>query len=186
MKLSVFPRTAKRKSDAKKVRRQGQIPGVMYGVGQTNQNVYFQADELQAIFRKMRPGLLATTLFELNEGNQVHRAIVKEIQYHPATYAVLHVDFVLVFDDKPVTVNVPIQIEGKAECVGIKLGGFLRQVVRSVKVSCLPKDIPEAFTLDVSNLDVSQSMNLSQLSIPEGVRSLAKMGEVAVVIAKKA
>ena len=185
MKLSVFPRTAKRKSDAKKVRRQGQIPAVVYGVGQTNQNIYLQSDELQAILRKMRPGLLATTLFELQEGNKACKAIVKEIQYHPATYAVLHVDFALVFDDKPVTVNVPIQLAGVADCVGAKLGGFVRPVVRALKVSCLPKDIPEAFILDVTPLDISQSMTLSQIAMPDGVRPLMKMNEVAVVVAKK-
>ena len=186
MKLTVFPRTAKKKSDAKKVRRQGQIPAVVYGVDQANHNVYLQSDELQAIFRKMRPGLLATTLFELQEGNKTYKALVKEIQYHPATYAVLHIDFALVFDDKPVTVNVPIQLAGIAECVGAKLGGFVRPVVRALKVNCLPKDLPEVFVLDVTALDIAQSMTLSQIAMPEGVRPMMKMNEVAVVVAKKA
>lgn len=186
MKLSVSPRTSERKSDTKKLRRQGQVPGVLYGLKEANKNVYFQLDQLQAILRGMNPGLLATTLFELEGDGKTQQAIVKEIQYHPASYAILHVDFALVSDEKPVSVNVPIQVTGLAECAGIKLGGFMRQVIRSLKVRCLPKDIPQEFVLDVRELDVGQSKKLSDLSIPEGVRPLAKMKEVAVVIAKKA
>lgn len=186
MKLSVFPRASERKSDTKKLRRQGQVPGVLYGLEETNKNVYFQLDQLQAVLRQLSPGLLATTLFELQEDGKVHQAIVKEIQYHPASYAILHVDFALVSDKESVTVNVPIQVTGLAECAGIKLGGFMRQAIRSLKVRCLPKDIPQAFILDVTELNLGQSKTLSDLSIPEGVRPLAMMKEVAVVIAKKA
>lgn len=186
MKLSVFSRASERKSDTKKIRRQGQVPGVLYGLEKTNKNVYFQLDELQAILRQIRPGLLSTTVFELHEDGKVHKAVVKEVQYHPASYAMIHIDFALVSDKEPVTVNVPIQITGLAECVGIKLGGFMRQVIRSLKVRCLPKDIPQEFVLDVRELDVGQSKVLADLSISEKVRPLAKMKEVAVVIAKKA
>jgi large subunit ribosomal protein L25 len=186
MKLAVFPRVSERKSDTKKHRRQGQVPGVLYGLEKTNQNVYFQLDQLQAILRKLNPGLLSTTVFELEENGKAHKAVVKEIQYHPASYAILHVDFALVSDKEPVTVNVPIQVSGLAECAGIKLGGFMRQVIRSLKVSCLPKDIPQELVLDVRELGVGQSKTLADLSVPSGVRPLAKMKEVAVVIAKKA
>ncbi len=186
MKLSVFPRATEKKSDTKKLRRQGQVPGVLYGLEKTNENVYFQLDQLQAIFRQLAPGMLATTLFELEAEGKTHKAVIKEIQYHPASYAVLHLDFALVSDEKPVTVNVPIQVVGLADCAGIKLGGFMRQAIRSLKVSCLPKDIPQAFILDVREMDLGHSKTLADLSVPEGVRPLARMKEVAVVIAKKA
>lgn len=185
MKLSIFPRTKNRKSDTKKNRRQGEIPGVIYGLNQANQNIYVKVDELQAILRTIRQGLLATTIFELDLEGKKQKAIVKEIQYHPATYAVQHIDFVIVMDNEPVTVNVPIQILGVAECAGIKLGGFLRQIIRSLKVRCLPKDIPQEFALDIRDLAIAQSMTLGDIAIPEGVRPLAKLSEVAIVIAKK-
>ncbi len=186
MKLSVFPRTSERKSDAKKLRRQGQIPAVLYGVGQKNQDVYFQLEEMQAILRGLRQGQLSTTVFALHEGSKTYKAVVKEIQYQPATYAILHVDFAILSDKEPVTVNVPIQVSGVAECPGVKLGGFMRQVIRSVKVRCLPKDIPQEFVVDVRDLDIAQSKTLADLAIPRSIRPLAKMNEVAVVIAKKA
>jgi large subunit ribosomal protein L25 len=186
MKLSVFPRTLGKKSEVNKIRREGNIPGVIYGRDPSRKNIFLKGEELQAFLRGMRSGLLATTLFELQDGKETFKALVKEVQYHPVTYAILHMDFLVVDDQVPVAVNVPIQIAGLAECVGVKLGGFMRQVIRSMKVSCLPRNLPREFILDVSELGVAQTMRLSAIAIPEGVKPLAKMNEVAVVIAKKA
>lgn len=183
MKLQVAARTSEKKSDAKKLRREGRVPGVLYGVGQKNENVSFSLEEVQAILRNMRPGLLPTTVFELSNG---HKAIVKEIQYHPATYAIQHIDFALIADSRPVTVNVPIQVSGLADCAGVKLGGFLRQVIRSLKVTCLPKHIPQEFVVDVRELNITESKTLGDMNIPSTVRPLAKLSEVVVVIGKRA
>ncbi|MBS0626044.1 MAG: 50S ribosomal protein L25 [Verrucomicrobia bacterium] len=186
MKLSVFKRTAGKKSEIKKIRREGNVPGILYGVKQEVQNIYIKGDELQAIFRGLKSGLLPTTIFELHDGHKLVRAIVKDIHYHPTQYSVEHIDFVVLEDKTPVNINVPIQILGAADCPGIKLGGFMRQVIRTLKVNCLPKDIPQEFTLDIRDLQVAQSKRLSDISIPESVRPLAKsMNEVAVVIAKR-
>ena len=86
--------------------------------------------------------------------------------------------------DLPVTVSVPLEVLGSAECAGVKLGGTLRQVIRRIKVSCLPKDIPHVFQIDVRDLGIAQSKRLSDITMPHGVRSLSAMSEVAVVVAK--
>lgn len=185
MKLSVFPRTNDKKSDVKKLRREGQVPGVLYGVKKENQNVYFPLDQFQAAVRQIQPGMLSTTVFELNDAGKAVKAIVKEVQYHPVSYAVLHVDFSVLSDNEPVALNVPIKLVGVADCAGVKLGGFMRQVIRALKVRCLPKDIPQNFTLDVRSLAIGQSMTLADIELPSTVRPLAKMREVAVIIAKK-
>jgi large subunit ribosomal protein L25 len=186
MKLSIFPRANEKKSAVKVLRRQGQVPGVLYGLGNTNKNVYCQLDQLQAILRQVQPGLLATTVFELHEDGKAFKAVIKEIQYHPSSYAILHVDFALLSDQEFVTINIPIQVTGIAECPGVKLGGFMRQTIRSLKAKCLPKHIPTSLVVDVSTLGVGQSKTLSDIAIPSGVHPLAKMREVAVIIAKKA
>ncbi len=186
MKLSVSARVTAKKSDAKKLRREGRVPGVLYGLDQKNENISIPSDELQAVFRAMRPGVLPTTIFELNDGKVSRKALVKETQYHPTTYAALHVDFALISDDRPVSVSVPIQVIGVAECVGIKLGGFMRQVIRFLKVRCLPKMIPQEFFVDVRDLNIAQSKTLGDMEIPQGVSPLAKMSEVVVVIGKRA
>lgn len=185
MKLSIFERKAEKKSDTKKIRREGKIPAILYGLSQPPRLICLKGSEMQSILRSLQPQLLATTVFELLEGEKAHRALVKEIQYHPTSYAIEHIDFMILSDSVPVTVNVPIQIHGAMECVGVKLGGFIRHVIRSLKVKCFPRDLPKEFILNVQNLDLAGVLRLSDLAIPEGVRPLAKMNEVAVVIAKK-
>lgn len=183
-KLTVFQRNDLKKGETNKIRREGNIPGVIYGKGKPNEPVYVKGDEFNAVLRNMKGGLLATTVFELHEGNQRRKAIVKDIQYHRASYAIEHLDFAAVDDKQPVTVNVPIQVVGAADCPGIKLGGFLRQVIRALKVTCLPKDIPSEFVVDISKMNIAESLRLSDIQIPHAVRPLGRMNEVAVVIAK--
>jgi large subunit ribosomal protein L25 len=186
MKLEVQKRTTGKKGINNKLRREGHIPAIIYGDGENGSPVYLKTDDFKAILRNMKPGLLSTTIFELSEGKTKQKAIIKDIQYHVATYDVLHIDFALLSDDKPITLNVPIQLNGVIDCAGVKLGGFLRQVIRSMKVSCLPKYIPEQFVIDVTDLNVAQSRRLSDIQIPANVRPLAKMNEVAVIVGKKA
>jgi large subunit ribosomal protein L25 len=186
IKLSIVERTADRKSDAKKVRREGGIPAILYGKGHAPRTLSLKKEEFLAVLRNLKSGHLATTVFELHDGTHVRRALVKEVQYQPATYAIEHVDFVELKDDVLVTVNVAIQLVGVAESPGVKLGGTVRHVIRSLAVRCLPKDLPKEFFLDIAQLDLAQSKRLSDIVLPPNVRPLAKLNEVAVVIAKKA
>jgi len=185
MKLSVFERKNLSKGKTNKIRREGNIPAVLYGKGMDNETIFVNGEEMKAILRNMESGLLATTLFSLQNGKKTHKAIIKGVEYHPTDYSILHIDFAIVHDDQPVSVNVPVQITGAAECTGIKLGGFLRQVIRSLKVICLPKKIPQRFVLDVRELDIFGSKRLSDIAVPEGVRPVGSLNEVAVVIAKR-
>jgi len=185
MKLSYFSRTAGKKGEVNKLRREGSIPAVLYGQNQPVQPIFVKKDEVETFLRHMKAGLLSTALFELHDGHKTHKAMIKEVQYHRSTYAIEHIDFVLVNDKAMLTVNVPIQIAGASDCVGVKLGGFVRQSIRSLKVSCLLKDIPQEFTIDVRDMQIAQTKRLSDIVIPTGVKPIAKMNEVAVVIAKK-
>ncbi len=185
MKLSVFKRAAGSKGEVKRIRREGNIPGVLYGHKQEVQSITVKGEEMQTILRNLKPGLLPTTIFDLHEGSHHFRAVIKDIHYHPTSYAILHLDFVILDAHTPVTLNVPIQILGTAECPGIKLGGFRRQVIRNLKVRCLPKDIPQEFTVDISDLQIAGAKRLSDIAIPSAVKPLAAMSEVVVVIAKR-
>ncbi len=186
MKLSFFKRTVGKKGETNRIRREGNIPANLYAQNVTPEAVYLKGEEVKTLLRNMKPGILSTTVFELQGENKKHKAIIKDIQYHVATYDIEHIDFVFLNDKAPVTVNVPIQILGSAECAGVKLGGFIRQVIRTMKVSCLPKDIPQEFTLDVKDLNIAQAKRLSDIALPDGVKAIGKMDEVAVVVAKKA
>jgi large subunit ribosomal protein L25 len=186
MKLRLNKRSAERKSESKKFRRAGQIPAVIYVKEKASEPVTVEEAEFSAVLRSIVPGRLATTVFTLNDTNGAERrAIVKEIQYDPTSYRILHLDFEELFDDQKVTVKVPIECVGMADCQGIKLGGTLRQVQRFLRVCCLPKDMPSVFLVDVRSMGQMESKRLSDLVIPETVRPIANMKEVAVVIAKK-
>lgn len=184
-KLTVYPRKDLKKGETNRIRREGNILAVLYGQGHSNENIWIKGDEFQAILRNLKDGSLATSVFELHDGKKTHKAIIKDIHYHVANYAIQHIDFAILDDSREVSINVPIVILGQGECVGIKLGGFMRQVIRSLKVSCLPKHIPQQFELDIRDLNVAQSKRLADIAIPDSVRPLGRMNEVAVVIAKK-
>jgi len=184
MQLSTFKRDIQRRETAR-IRREKDIPAVIYSPGKEAEIITVKGDEFRAILRKMKQGLLPTTVFSLQLDKKERKAIVKEIQYDVTTYDVIHLDFQELFDNVPVNVNVPIQCVGVADCVGVKLGGFLRQVIRFVKVNCLPKDIPQEFSIDVKDLGIHQSRRLKDLSLPKGVKPLASLNEVVVAISKR-
>lgn len=186
MKLRLNKRSAERKSEAKKFRREGQIPAVIYVKDKDSEPVTIDNAEFSASLRAIVPGRLATTIYTLvDDKGKERRAIVKEIQYEPTSYRILHLDFEELIDGQKVTVKVPLECVGVADCQGIKLGGTLRQVLRFLRVSCLPKDIPSVFQIDVRNMGQMESKRLSDLQIPNTVRPIANLKEVAVVIAKK-
>jgi len=185
MKLTATERTSQKKSETKQIRREGKIPAILYSAGQTNLPLMLDAAEFGAVLRQMKPGHLPTTTFTLVINGKQKKAIIKDIQYKLTTYQVSHIDFEELKDDTLISVKVPIQCTGVADCAGVKLGGFLRQVIRHVRVECLPKQIPSEFVIDVKDLGIKQSRRLSDISMPKGVRPLAKMDEVVVVIAKR-
>lgn len=186
MKLNYCQRSSGRKSNSKRLRCEGFIPAIVYLRGQNATPIAVQRNEYAALVRHVKPGHLSTQVFTLTDENGGQkRAILKEIQYEPTTYEVLHLDFEELLEDHKVNVKVPIEWVGAADCVGVKLGGVLRAVIRSLRVSCLPKDIPQAFYLDVRSMGPRESKRLKELDIPPTVRPLMDLNEVAVVIAKR-
>lgn len=185
MELSIFKREADKKSETKRIRWEEGIPAVLYSAGKTNENVFVKKSEFDKVLRELKDDRLSVTQFTLKNGNKKQKALVKEVQYHYTTYEVTHIDFMVLEDKTPVTVKVPIEYKGIDDCVGVKLGGILRRVIRKIKVRCLPKDIPTEFSLDVTSLNVGQSFRLKDINIPKSVRPVASMEEVAVVVAKR-
>ncbi len=185
MKLAVKQRISEKKKDIKEIRRDGNVPAIIYSSKGQSEKLIIDGAEFKTVLREMKPGQLPTTIFTLSDGKKERRAIVKDIQYHLTTYIVSHIDFEELIDDVPVNVKVPVNCIGVVDCMGIKLGGFLRQVVRHVKVECLPKHIPAEFIVDVKDLGIRQSKRLKDIKMPAGVRALASQEEVLVVIAKR-
>ncbi|MFA6915272.1 MAG: 50S ribosomal protein L25/general stress protein Ctc [Parachlamydiales bacterium] len=185
MKLSVTKRAVNRKSDATKLRREGFIPAVIYSKGDVGENIAIKSDEFSAFIRQLQKGRLPNTIVELDIDGKTRRAIIKDIQYNIINYNVISLDFEELHDDRPVKVKVPVECTGVNECIGVKAGGVLRQVIRHVRVRCLPKDIPNLFNIDVTSMDLRQSRRLSDIAWPETIRPLVNLNEVAVLIAKR-
>ena len=185
MELLVQKREKTGKGISKRVRREGGIPAVLYSKGGEGESIIVDRASYEAALRQTKPGHLPTITFTLKGDGADRKAVVKEVQYHPTTYAVLHLDLEELHDDVPVRVNVPITLVGAAECAGVKEGGVIRQVIRHMRVSCLPKDMPKHLELDVRSLKLKESARLAAIAVPETVRPLARMGEVAAVVAKR-
>lgn len=185
MKLAVEKRVSEKKKEISDIRRQGNIPAVIYSSKTQPEKLTVTGIEFKAVLREMKRGQLPTTIFTLSDGKTERRAIVKDIQYNLTTYVPSHIDFEELIDNVPVSVKVPVNFIGVSECMGIKLGGFLRQVIRHVKVECLPKHIPAEFIVDIKDLGIRQSKRLRDILMPSGVKPLTRAEEVIVVIAKR-
>ena len=180
--LKAFPRVQTRRSGARKVRAAGHVPAVIYGR-------HIQPKPLQ-VPRKDLENLLHHTvaeniLVDLNvEGDEKPRrlALLQDIQRHPLSGAVLHVDFHEVAEDEKVTVYVPVETVGEA--VGVKTGGgILEHVLFRVRVRALPRDLPEQIVVDVTNLQAGQSIHIGELPVPPGVEVLGEKTAPVITVA---
>jgi len=187
MNLQVGSRPGKNKTESKRLRREGNIPAVVYQRGKDSEKIFVKNSDFSSLLRGVQPGRLSTIIFKISDQNgQSYDAVLKEIQYHVTTYDVLHLDFEKLDEKTPVRVKVPIECTGTVDCVGVKLGGVVRNVIRQLPVECLPKDIPEVLQLNVKDLNLGESLRLRDLDIPQTLRPLTEnMNEVVVVIVKR-
>ncbi len=185
MKLTVTPRSGEKKSDVKQIRREGNIPAIIYSSAGQTKKIVVNGEEFNAVLRGLQPGHLPTTTFVLHDGNTEKRAIIKDIQYHLTTYKVSHLDFEELQEGVPVVVRVPVTCAGVMDCAGVKQGGFLYYIMRHVRVTCLPQAIPSEFQVDVRDLGIRQARRVKDIQMPAGVRPLEKLDEVVVIVSKR-
>jgi large subunit ribosomal protein L25 len=149
-------RTELGKKSSKQTRKIGNVPCVIYT---KDQNIHFTAPELSFKNLIYTP---EAHLVNLNIDNIVHKAVLKDVQYHPVSDRILHADFMEVFEDKPVTINIPIKVSG--DSVGVIAGGKLNIKRRNLKVKGLPNDLPEYLKIDITSLAIHESVKVSDLS----------------------
>jgi large subunit ribosomal protein L25 len=152
------------KGTARKARREGLVPAILYGEGEEPRRLAVTyKDFYPVIHTKARENVVLDLKIEGAEEREC-KAIIREIQYHPVREEILHVDFQHISMSKKITVEVPVEIVGEA--VGVKThGGILEVILRDIEVECLPADIPDAIRVDVSALDVGDSIQVSDLQI---------------------
>ena len=145
------------KKDAKKHRREGKIPCVMYG---GKDQLHFIADEKP--FKKL---LFTPEVFiiRLNVDGTEHNTIIQDVQYHPVTDKILHVDFLEILPDKPVTIAIPVKSEGTP--TGVLKGGKFITKMRKLKIKALAKDLPDFIMLNTDHLDIGDSIKVSDVKL---------------------
>ncbi|MEP6664480.1 MAG: 50S ribosomal protein L25 [Verrucomicrobiota bacterium] len=167
--LKAFPRTQIRRGEVKKLRTTGRIPAVVYGGKTEPQNLEIEVDAFDHLIHHSAS---ENVLVDLSVGDQAKRlALVQEVQHHALSGKVLHVDLHAVAPDEKVTIMVPVESTGEAS--GVKNGGgVLEHVLFKVKVRALPKNLPEVITVDVTALEIGQSIHIGDLKAGEGVEVL--------------
>jgi large subunit ribosomal protein L25 len=167
--LTAFPRTLGRRGGAKKLRASGRIPAVIYGAHAKPQSIEFDAKAFKDVVNKAHSEIM---LFDLKvDGGKNRLALLKEVQQHVLNREVLHVDLQEVAENEKVTVSIPVEATGEA--IGVKTGGgTLEHVLFKVKARGMAKDLPEALIVDVSKLDIGQSIHIGDLVAPAGVEIL--------------
>jgi len=169
--LSGSPRESVGKKDAAGLRAKGLVPGVLYG---GSEQVHFHVNEVQLNKLIFTPD---TYRFQFEVGGTTHDCIVQDIQFHPVTDRIVHVDMLQVFPDKPIRVKLPVSTEGAS--VGVRNGGRLHVVYRRLPVVGLADQIPENVMVDISDLDIGDSIRVGDLSV-EGCQ--IPLNESAVIL----
>ena len=169
LEIRAAAREKKRKRDAKRLLRNGKIPGILYGPKTSSMPLELDKRE----FSTRVAGSEGSHLVRLKSESTALAdkvALVKDMQYHPISGDVIHADLYEVDLTAKITVNVPLHCVGKA--AGVVRGGILEPIVREIEVECLPLDIPAYFDVDVSALDIGDSVHVEELTMPADVTAV--------------
>src|SRR5205809_2219419 len=172
--LEAQPRTAGNKNDARRIRRSGKIPGVVYGAGKSALSVTLDPRQVTRILHSATGH---NTIFDLDlDGSERTKAMIVDWQYEPIKGSLLHIDLKRIAMDQKLKVSVPIVLKGEA--AGVKQqGGILEQILREVEVECLPGDIPSVIEADVSDLVFGKVLRLSDLTRDDKIEFITEANQ---------
>ena len=165
--IRVNERKTAGKGAARAERRAGLIPGVIYG--EKKEPVMFSISALD-LDAQMRQKGFWTRQFEIEVGKTKCHAICQDIQTDPVSDRPVHVDFLRISGNTEIVIEVPVMYENELACPGIKLGGSLNAIYRTIEVSCKPKDIPETLFVDLTGLEINDVVKMSDVKFPAGVK----------------
>ena len=160
------PRTDLGKGASRRLRREGKVPGVIYGTGKEpvsislEQNVLLHQLDNEAFF---------SHILTVKVGKDEEQAILKDLQRHPSKPFIMHVDLQRVSAKEKIRVHVPLHFLNEETAPGVKAGGLVSHNITEVEVSCLPKDLPEYLEVDLGSLDLEDVVHLSEIPLPKGV-----------------
>ncbi len=179
--LSAAPYSREKKGDTKRLRNSGSIPAVIYGHGEESQTVSIDRKSFKKVLDILHQ---EAVMLDISLKNKKYLCVIKSIQHNPMTGDILHIDFQHIHSTEKIKTTVPIHLLGTAP--GIKKGGILDQHLHEVVVKCLPDDIPAHIDIDISNLDLHQSIHLYDIKVEKIEFDLKKETPIVSVVVPRA
>jgi large subunit ribosomal protein L25 len=174
--LNIALRNETGKEAARKIRRRGYIPAVLYGY-KGNRTLAVMANQFEQIWEEIGEHSILSLNIDDKEKAEV---IVKDFQLDPVSKKIIHIDFLEFEKGKALRTEIPLHVTGTSK--GVKKGGILETFVRDIEIECLPKDIPDSVVIDVTELDIGDSLHARDLTISEKVKILTNPEQVVVAI----
>lgn len=177
LKVIAEPREAKGSGPMGRMRRDGFVPGVVYGEGKPAKLVQLKLHDFEQLLRGHSGEHM---LMDLDiKGDQVLKVLLKEVQHHPVSGKIIHADFHEISLTRKLRIEVPVRLVG--EPVGVsQQGGVLEHILREVEIECLPTDIPEQLDVDVSALNIGESLTVADIKLEAGKMALLSDPELAI------
>src|SRR5205807_4916588 len=177
IKATARPRAGK--GAARAVRREGRVPGVIYGDQKPPLNISLDHVELK---RTIFAGHFLTTVYDLDIEGSKHRVIPRDYQLDPVRDLPVHVDFMRLGEGAKIRVHIPVHVTNADQAPGVKRGGTINIVEHTIEVYCPADAIPQAFDVDISGLDISHSKHLSEIALPSNVKPTKRRDLTLVTI----
>jgi large subunit ribosomal protein L25 len=175
--LTVHTRKRSGSGALKALRREGLVPGVLYGRKQENVNVRVNRRAIESVLSHSVSEQILVNL-TIEDLGQTKLALIQDVQHDPLNGAILHLDFHAVSEDEVIHASVPVELVGDA--AGAKQGGLVEHLVHNLEIHCLPKDLPETISVDVTSLAIGDALHVKELKLPAGVNTSVD-GDVVVV-----
>jgi len=160
------------KGASRRLRREGRVPVVLYGAGREPRNLTLNHNKVLRLIED--EGFFSSIIEFSADGGAKQKVVIKDMQRHPAKPVVMHMDFMRVDDNQELIMNIPIHFLNADNCPASKVAGIVIDYqIHEIEITCLPKDLPESFEVDLANFDVGDSVMLSEIEMPEGVQVIA-------------
>lgn len=158
------------KGASRRLRRDGKIPAILYGTDEIPQNLSLDHNQ---VAKSMEKEDFSSQILTLNIANKPTQVVLKDVQYHVYKPQITHLDFMRIKATEKITMRIPLHFVGETSCPGIKLGGILSRTISEVEVRCLPADLPKFIEVDISKMELNNTVHLSELKIPANIELLS-------------
>jgi len=180
MKVVAVSRKEQGSSASRRLRRAGQVPGIIYGGNVEPTPVSIEHNPL---YHALRVEAFHSSILDMDLDGKTEQVLLRDVQWHPFKPLVLHIDFQRVAADEKITVKVPLHFVNQEASPAVKLSAaIVGHVVNEIEISCLPKDLPSFIEVDLANLETSQTIHANDLKLPAGVSLPAHGTENPVIV----